>query len=63
MDLQSSTAKTRFLAATIMNNLNEMLVEPIKPHENSDIAAVLRENLDKVTCFGDLHDYMDPRLV
>lgn len=59
MELQSSPAKTQHLAQTIMNHLKEMLAEPTKPDENSEIAAALRENVDKVTCFSDLHDYMD----
>ncbi len=59
MEFQTSTAKPQHLAKTIMDHLKEMLAEPIKPDENSEMAAVLRENVDKVTCFSDLHDYMD----
>ena len=59
MELQSSTEKPQRLAKTIMDHLKEMVAEPIKPDENSEIAAALRENVDKVTCFSDLHDYMD----
>jgi len=58
MEFQSNTVKPQHLAKTIMDHLKEMLAEPIKPDENCEIAAVLRENVDKVTCF-DLHDYMD----
>jgi len=59
MELQPSTAKPQHLAKTIMDHLKEMLAEPVKPDENSETAAVLREHVDKVTCFSDLHDYMD----
>ncbi|PYS21334.1 MAG: hypothetical protein DMF72_17765 [Acidobacteria bacterium] len=59
MELQSSTAIPQHLAKTIMDHLKKMLAEPLKPDENSEIAAMLRENVDKVTCFSDLHDYMD----
>ena len=59
MELQSSTAIPQHLVKTIMDHLKEMRAEPIKPDENSEIAAMLRENVDKVTCFSDLHDYMD----
>jgi hypothetical protein len=59
MELQSSSAKAQHLAKTIMDHLKEMVAEPINLDTDSEIAAELRENLDKVTCFRDLHDYMD----
>src|SRR5438105_2122691 len=59
MELKSNTATPQHLAKTIMEHLKEMLAEPIKPDESSEIAAVLRENVNKVTCFSDLHVYMD----
>jgi len=60
MEIQTRTGSTQRLAKTIMDDLQAMLSEDIKPEQpDSRIAAALKENVDNVTCFSDLHDYMD----
>jgi hypothetical protein len=54
------TAKAHHLAATIMNDLKRLLsTEMSSGQPETGIAARLKQNLGAVTCFSDLHDYMD----
>jgi hypothetical protein len=60
MDAQLSADKARHLANTIKEDLTSLLSANFSPDEpNSCIADGLKENVDKITCFSDLHDYMD----
>jgi len=54
------TAKAEHLARTIIDDLGSLLSAKITPVQDVfSIAKALKENLDKVTSFGDLHDFMD----
>lgn len=60
MDIQTRTAKAQHLAKTIMDDLKALLSTKISSEEpDTGIAEALQQNIDKVTCFSDLHDYMD----
>jgi hypothetical protein len=61
MDIQTRTAKAQHLAKTIMDDLEALLSANISSEQSDDggIAEALKQNIDKVTCFSDLHDYMD----
>jgi hypothetical protein len=60
MDTQTRTAKAEHLAKTIMNDLESLLSTNISYEQpGAGIAEALKENVEKVTCFSDLHDYMD----
>ena len=60
MEIQTRTDSSQRLAKTIIDDLHAMLSKDAKLDEpDSRIAAALKENVDNVTCFRDLHDYMD----
>ncbi len=60
MDTQTRTAKAQHLAKTIMDDLEALLsTDIVFEQPGADIAKALKENADKITCFSDLHDYMD----
>lgn len=60
MDAQTRTAKAQHLAKTIMDDLEVLLSANISSEQSdAGIAEALKKNVDKVTCFSDLHDYMD----
>lgn len=60
MDIQTRTAKAQHLAKTIMDHLEALLSTKISSEEpDTGIAEALQQNIDKVRCFSDLHDYMD----
>jgi hypothetical protein len=60
METLMRTAKAQHLAKTIMDDLEALLSANISSEQsNADIAEALKQNVDKVTCFSDLHDYMD----
>ena len=60
MEIQTRTDSSQRLAKTIIDDLHAMLSKDTKLDEpDSRIAAALKENVDNVTCFSDLHDYMD----
>ncbi|HCX29757.1 MAG TPA: hypothetical protein DHU55_08315 [Blastocatellia bacterium] len=53
-------SKVQHLAKTIMDDLEALLsFERSSEQPDSGIADALKENLEKITCFSDLHDYMD----
>jgi hypothetical protein len=52
--------KAQHLAKTIIADLQSLLAGPLPADADaSAIASELRGNVDRVTCFSDLHDYMD----
>jgi len=54
------TTKAEYLAGTILDDLRSLLTASLTPeHDEFGIAKALKENINKITCFGDLHDYMD----
>lgn len=60
MDIQTRTAKAQHLAQTIMDDLEALLSANVSSEQtDSGIAGALQQNIDKVSCFSDLHDYMD----
>ncbi|MGH9897840.1 MAG: hypothetical protein ACRD63_02410 [Pyrinomonadaceae bacterium] len=59
MERQMRTAKAEHLARTIIDDLGLLLSATIPEQDEFGIAKALKENVDKVTCFSDLHDYMD----
>jgi hypothetical protein len=60
MDAQMKTAKAQHLAKTIMDDLEALLSADISYEQpGAGIADELTKNADKITCFSDLHDYMD----
>jgi len=61
MDIQTRTAKAQHLAKTIMEDLEALLSANISSEQSdyAGIAEAFKQNVDKVTCFSDLHDYMD----
>jgi hypothetical protein len=61
MDRETKTAKAKHLAKTIMDDLVALLSANISSEQSDDagIAEALKQNVDKITCFSDLHDYMD----
>ncbi len=61
MDIQTRTAKAQHLAKTIMDDLEALLSANISSEQSDDagIAEALKQNVDKMTCFSDLHDYVD----
>lgn len=60
METPMRTAKAQHLAKTIIDDLEALLSANVSPEQPySGIAEALKENVDKVTCFSDLHDYMD----
>lgn len=60
METPLRTAKTKLLAKTIMDDLEALLSTSISYQQpGAGIAEALKENADKITCFSDLHDYMD----
>jgi len=60
MDIQTRTAKAQRLAKTIMDDLEALLSANISSEQSdASIAEALKQNVDKVTCFSDLHDCMD----
>ena len=57
MDTQT---KAQHLAKTIIEDLESLLAGPLSSDEDTNaIASELRENVDRITCFSDLHDYID----
>src|SRR5437016_2931553 len=60
MDKETRTSQAQHLARTIMDDLGALLSTNIS-YEGPEarIAEALNENADKITCFSDLHDYMD----
>jgi hypothetical protein len=62
MDRQLSTKKAQHLAETIVKDLEALVSAKIETETEqvyAGIALALRENIDRVTSFSDLHDYMD----
>ena len=60
MDIQTRTAKAQHLAKTILDDLEALLSANISSEQtDSGIAEALQQNIDKVRCFSDLHDYID----
>jgi uncharacterized hydantoinase/oxoprolinase family protein len=62
MDKHLSTEKARRLAETIMMDLEALVSAKIETETEqvyAGIALALQENIDSVTSFSDLHDYMD----
>jgi hypothetical protein len=60
METHMRTAKAQHLAKTIMDDLEALLSTSISYEQpDAGIAEALKENTDKITCFSDLHDYMD----
>lgn len=60
MERQMMTEEAEHLARTIIDDLESLLSATITPEQDQlGIAKALKENVDKVTCFSDLHDYMD----
>ncbi len=62
MDRQLSTEKAQHLAETIKKDLEALVSAKIETETEqvyAGIALALQENIDRVTSFGDLHDYMD----
>jgi hypothetical protein len=60
MNTQTRTAKALHLATTIMDDLAGLVSANARPEQDdSGIAEALKKNVDGVTCFSDLHDYMD----
>jgi hypothetical protein len=60
MEKQASTAKAEHLARTIIDDLGSLLSAKITAEEDEyGVAKALKENVDRVTCFSDLHDFMD----
>jgi hypothetical protein len=62
MEIQSSTEKAQRLARTIVKDLEGLVSATIGTETEkaySSLALALQENIDKVTSFSDLHDYMD----
>jgi len=60
MDVQTRTAKAQHLAKAIMDDVEALLSANISSEQaDSGIEEALKQNVDKVTCFSDLHDYMD----
>ena len=60
MDSQTTKNKAQYLAKTIMDDLEALLSTPaICKQAGPSIANALNENAHKITCFSDLHDYMD----
>ena len=60
METHMRTAKAQQLAKTIMDDLETLLSTSISYEQpDAGIAEALKANADKITCFSDLHDYMD----
>jgi hypothetical protein len=60
METHIRTAKAQHLAKTIMDDLEALLSTSISYEQpGAGIAEALKENAEKITCFSDLHDYMD----
>jgi hypothetical protein len=60
MDPQTRTNKARHLAKTIKDDLEALFsTNVIREQPELGIANALKENANKITCFSDLHDYMD----
>jgi hypothetical protein len=54
------TSKAQYLADTIMRDLKRLLSTEMSLRQpETDIAELLKQNVGAVTCFSDLHDYMD----
>jgi hypothetical protein len=54
------TSKAQHLADTIMRDLKRLLFTEMSfGQPETDIAELLKQNVRAVTCFSDLHDYMD----
>jgi hypothetical protein len=51
--------KSRQLAKTILEDLQDLLTGRLSSDRDSAIASALRENVDRIACFSDLHDYLD----
>lgn len=53
------TAKAQYLAETIISDLKQLISNPTpSEHSRTPIAELLKQNVGRVTCFSDLHDYM-----
>lgn len=50
---------SRQLAKTIIEDLQDLLTGQPSSDREGVIASALRGNVDRITCFGDLHDYLD----
>jgi hypothetical protein len=56
----SMTTKAHHLADTIISDLKRLLSTEMSPGQPEiGIAERLKQNIGAVTCFSDLHDYMD----
>ena len=54
------TAKSQHLAETIISDLKQLISNPTPSgRSKTPIAELLKQNVGRVTCFSDLHDYMD----
>jgi hypothetical protein len=53
------TAKAQHLAETIIRDLKQLLSTEMSGQPEIGIAELLKQNVGAVTCFSDLHDYMD----
>ena len=53
------TTKAQHVAETIIRDLKRLLSTEMSGHPEIDIAELFKQNVGAVTCFSDLHDYMD----
>ena len=54
------TAKAQQLAETIISDLKQLVsIQTPTDQSLTEIAEPLKQNVSRVTCFSDLHDYMD----
>lgn len=60
MDTPMRTTKAQHLAQTIMDHLEALLFTSNSYEQpGAGVAEALKVNVDQITSFGDLHDYMD----